>query len=317
MTRLVRVELRRFFSRRLTKLACLGVLVVLAIALFGIQQQTYDSVPSRVQERTQQQIKQCESAQAGARQQDPSADFRCAEMAGQLEGQPTPSFVATTREAGQGLALLFAVVGFLIGATFLAAEFTSGALGNWLTFEPRRRRVYVSKMVAAALGSVPLTVVGLGLLAGGVAFVTRYYGMAGAVPADQRNSLGWLALRIVVITAASTVGGASLGGLLRNTAAALGVTLAYAVLVEGIFPALIQRLVSDPRPWLIQSNFQAWVNHGLRYYVSPCDESGGQGMSCEGVERTLTFAHGSIYLAVLLVVFLALGGWVFSRRDVS
>lgn len=58
MTRLTRVELRRFYSRRLTKFACLGVLVILAFTLFGAQQQTSDSVPSRVQERTQQQLQQ-------------------------------------------------------------------------------------------------------------------------------------------------------------------------------------------------------------------------------------------------------------------
>jgi len=317
MTRLTRVELRRFYSRRLTKFACLGVLVILAFTLFGAQQQTSDSVPSRVQERTLQQLQQCESAQTDARRHDPAADFHCAETTAQILRQLDVSFLTLTRDLSQSLALLFAFVGFLIGATFLAAEFASGAIGNWLTFEPRRQRVYFSKMAAAALGSVPITAVGLGILAGGAAFFTHRYGIAGSVSAAQRTDLLWLALRVIVISAAATVGGAVLGALLRNTAAALGITVGYGILVEGIFPALIQRFVPDPKPWLVQGSFQAWVNHGLTYQVTSCADAPNQGRACQGVEHTISFVHASSYFAVLMVVLIALGAWVFSRRDVT
>ena len=316
MMRLVLVELRRFFSRRLTKFACLGVLVILAFTLFGVQQQALESVPSRVQERIQQQVQQCEAAQAQQRQQDAGADFRCAEIATHMQ-QERVSFVGVTRDLTQTLAVLFAFVGFLIGATFLAAEFASGAIGNWLTFEPRRTRVYFSKLAGAALGSVPITIACLGILTAGVAFFTNRYGVAGTMAAGERNELLWLAVRIVVITAAATVGGAVLGALLRNTAAALGVTVGYVILVEAIFPSLIQRFLSDPTPWLVRGNFQAWVSHGLTYFLNSCSGTPGPEMACERVKHTVSFAHGSIYLGVLMVAFTALGAWVFSRRDVN
>src|ERR671916_825277 len=62
---------------------------------------------------------------------------------------------------------LLAIV-FALGVSFVTAEVTSGALGLWLTFEPRRQRVYWSKAVAAALGTLPFTVVGLAALVGTV-----------------------------------------------------------------------------------------------------------------------------------------------------
>jgi ABC-2 type transport system permease protein len=316
--RLIRVELGRFFARRLTRFAAAGVLLILAVVLFGVQQQAYDSVPSRVQERTLEQVRQCRSQQANARQHDPSADFRCDEMAAQMQagGQEVPSFASLAQVHGQNVAVLFAFVGFLIGATFLAAEFASGSIGNWLTFEPRRRRVYASKLAAAAIGSVPIPAIGLGLLIGGVYAVTTKYGVTGAVSADQRTDLLWLVLRVVVISSAATVAGAVLGLLLRNTAASLGVLVGYGILVEGIFPGLIQRLVPDPRPWLVQSNFQAWVGHDLKYAVDDCSRTGPE-TACESVERVITFGHSSIYFAILLVPAVALGAWVFNRRDVS
>jgi len=315
MIRLVRVELRRFFARRLTRLAGAGVLAVVAIALFGAQQRSWDATPERIQERVGLQTRQCRDAQAETRRSDPTADFHCDEVAASLQG-PHVEFVGLTTGLMSDLAFALAAIGFLVGAGFVAAEFTTGNLATWLTFEPRRTRVYASKLIAAALGSVPVSALGAGVLTLGIFALTTSYGVAGPVSGAQAVDLAWLLVRVVVVSAAAAVGGAVLGGLLRNTAAALGVLLGYAILVEGIFAALITSLVTDPRPWLVQPNFQAWVGHDLTYLVDSCTNT-DRGLTCEGVQRILTFGHASLYLGVIVTVFVALGAWVFTRRDVS
>ena len=163
---------------------------------------------------------------------------------------------------------------------------------------------------------LPVTALGAGALTLGIFAFTTSYGVAGAVSGAQAVDLAWLIVRVVVVSAAAAVGGAVLGGLLRNTAAALGVMLGYVILVEGIFAALITSLVTDPRPWLVQPNFQAWVGHDLTYLVDSCTNT-DRGLTCEGVQRILTFGHASLYLGVIVTVFVALGAWVFTRRDVS
>ena len=54
-----------------------------------------------------------------------------------------------------GGSYLLAFVAFLLGPSFVGAEFSSGSIGNWLTFEPRRLRVYGSKLIAAGAGMLP------------------------------------------------------------------------------------------------------------------------------------------------------------------
>ena len=54
---------------------------------------------------------------------------------------------------------LDAFIGFIIGADFVAAEISSGSMGNRLTSEPRRMRVSASKLSAVGLGLIAATVV--------------------------------------------------------------------------------------------------------------------------------------------------------------
>ncbi len=320
MTRLVPLELRRFFWRRLTRVSCVGLLVVMGFAVFAIHQQASDSTPARVQERVQEQQRQCQEAQAQARQNDPAADLGCSGITAEsFASDEQVGFVPLVRQGVSGLALVLAFVGYLVGAGFVAAELTTGSMATWLTFEPRRLRVFASKHVAVALGMLPVSLAALAVFVGGVYASTRLVDVVGPVSADQRGDLLGLALRTVVVTSAAAVGGAVLGTLTRHTAAALGVAIGYAILVEGFLAALITRFVPDPVPWLVQPNFQAWVSRGYTYRnldSSACAGPGG-GPACQPVERTLEFGHASLYLGVLVAVALALGAWVFQRRDVS
>lgn len=108
-----------------------------------------------------------------------------------------------------------------------------------------------------------------------------------------------------------------LGTLLRHTAAALGVAIGYLALVEGVLLETLRTTVPEPRPWLIYPNVIAWLQGGLRD-----DRSFEQSGVCtpDGVcnpPELISTTHASIYLLVLSVVLVAVGGAVFRRRDIS
>lgn len=316
MTRLTGVELRRFFARRLTRLATLGMVGLLGLLLFSVHQQVADNTPERVQQRIAQQEQSCQAAQGQARTSDPSANFGCDQISQQMQGAPT-GFAATTVDTMSQFAQVLAMGAFIVGAGFVAAEFSTGSLSTWLTFEPRRRRVYSSKIAAAALGMLPLSALMMLLLAGAVYAITRSYDVVGQVSSDQQRDLVSTAARVIVVASAAGVGGAVLGALLRHTAAALGVALAYFVLVEGVFSGLISRVAPDPRPWLVIDNVNAWVRGGITYPIdTPCMSSPGP-TECVPLTHTISLAHGSTYLAVLVAAGVALAAWAFTHRDIT
>jgi len=101
--------------------------------------------------------------------------------------------------------------------------------------------------------------------------------------------------------------------LFRHTAAVLGIAVGYLVLIEGVFRQALQ----GAQPWLLSLNFQAWLQHGAKYYPLVCKTDGQGNYSCQGVEKLLTFGHSSAYLGILVVLIVGLAALVFRRRDVS
>ena len=329
MMRLTKVELRRLFSRRLTTVALLGALVVTGLMMFATFQDAKPlSGPELTQQRVQfdqarkefdangqQQVQDCLTQQANAQKADPKADFGCNQMEPKLENYSKPqakfaAFMPSTLVSGS---YLLTFVGFVIGASFVAAEFSSGSMANWLTFEPRRMRVYASKLVAAGLGLIPATVTLLGLLTAGVWLIIRHFSPAVSTTAKVWGDLGEMGARSLALALAATVTGAALGVLLRRTVAVLGIAVGYLVLVEGVFGQALQ----GARPWLLQLNVNAWLQHGAGYFIQSCKTDAQGGYSCQGVEKVLSFGHSSAYLGLLVVVAVGLAALVFRRRDVS
>jgi len=60
---------------------------------------------------------------------------------------------------GTGVAMVF--VAFVIGASFIGAEFSAGSIGSQLVFEPRRARIVVVKALAVGIG---LAILAIGVL---------------------------------------------------------------------------------------------------------------------------------------------------------
>jgi len=118
-----------------------------------------------------------------------------------------------------------------------AGEFRHRTSVTTFLAEPNRLRIVSAKLITAAL-----TGAAVGLLAEGLSAATST-----AVLSAHHVPLAWsqpgvlgTAVAVPLLAALYGMLGAGLGLLLRNTAAALGLALIWAFVIEGIIPALIR-----------------------------------------------------------------------------
>ena len=329
MIRLTQVELRRLTARRLTVIGVLGVLAITALLLFVTWREAQPlSAEEQRQAQTQFEINhqywvenhEADKARCTAewnKQPDPKPALE--EMCSMPEptvddfGKPRMVFAEVTPELLLGSSYLLVFAAFLIGASFVGAEFSTGAIANWLTFEPRRLRVYASKLLAAAIGLAPVAAVVLAIVLFGTYLIVDQLGDTSSTTGKVWGDLTATGGRALLLIAL----GASLGGvvglLLRHTAAAIGVVMGYLVLIEGVFAGFLNKA----QPWLVKLNFDAFVRHDTTYYINQCSTGSDGSYMCNSIEKTLSFEHGAWYLGILAVVLVLLGGLVFTRRDVT
>jgi ABC-2 type transport system permease protein len=329
MLRLTQVELRRLFARRMIKFGVAGLLLITGLLMFATWLEARPASEAE-QRAAQQQYElahrewvnnhvaneaQCKKDWANQPDPKPKVEDICAYPEPTLAefGRPQQVYAEVMPEQLLGLSYLLLFAAFVLGASFVAAEFSTGAIGNWLTFEPRRLRVYGSKLLAAAIGLVPVATVVLALALLGSYLIINQLGNTATTTGKVWGDLVATAGRAVLLTAAGAALGGVVGLLLRHTAAALGVAMGYLVLVEAIFGNLLVKV----QPWLIKLNFDAFVRHDTTYYVNQCSSSSDGGYMCNTIEKTLSFEHGAWYLSILAVALVLLGAAVFHRRDVN
>jgi ABC-2 type transport system permease protein len=223
-----------------------------------------------------------------------------------------PTFAAQGTAPATEIAYAVLFVALLLGASLVAAEFSTRSISGLLTFEPRRGRVYATKVLAPALGVllpmavvVTLTVVGTW-----AAYTVNDH--VGPMTSELWGDLAGSAARAVLLSAVFAAIGAALAAMLRSTVAVVGIVVAYVVVVEGMLAGYFQ----DLRPNLLMLNLEAVVQGGTTYGVETCT-GGMNGGGCEYVERTLSLTHGVVTYAVVLVLLVALGALAFRRRDVG
>ena len=142
----------------------------------------------------------------------------------------TEMLAAPSKLAGGGL--------LLIGLLLAAGEFRHRTIYTTRLGEPRPHRVLAAKLIAMIFTG----------LAVGVALDLVTVGVGGAVIAYHGEAVepfshGFprVALLVPLVLAVHGVIGVAVGALLRSTAAAIGVTLMWAFVVEGIVPMVFRK----------------------------------------------------------------------------
>lgn len=327
---LLAAELHRMTARRFVRLlvilGALGYLVALVIAT------TQFSKPNQAildDARTKQA--QVLAEQEAARQQclanPPSPLPPGVSSAEELCGPPltadqlpveqfigkAPFALATEYSNGAlGVAAGSAAVMFLIGATYVGAEWSTKTMTALLFWEPRRLKVVGTKALVVAVTSAVLAVLAQVVWAGAARFLAATRGVTDVPDGWLGQVLGVQARGVLLVVLVALLG-FGLANLIRNTGAALGVAF--------VWFAVLENLVRAVRPawqqWLVSDNVGALVSPGGITIGYPGTAVDANGNVQNFVEVHLSNLHGGLVLGAVTAAVLAVGTVLFRRRDLQ
>jgi ABC-type transport system involved in multi-copper enzyme maturation permease subunit len=196
-----------------------------------------------------------------------------------------------------GTSIILTLVGWVLGASSIGAEWHAGTVGTLLTWEPRRTRV-LGAQIAVALGSVFLLSLAIQAVLGAIlAAVAATRGSTAGVDGGWFLEVLGVALRSAALGTFGAAVGFAFAAVGRNTAAALGAGFAYFVVVEN----LVHVVWPGWAEWLVSEN-------ASRFLLAGSSELSDAGRSMLGA---------GLYLLAVAALLLASAAAVFSRRDVT
>ena len=307
MRGLLRSELLRFRSRR--NVWILSLLVVAGAVIGSLLVATHSHHPSdaalaAATASYERALGNCESAFAqgtirlitGAKAVTPGQ--ACQRMVSLSNYVPRGTFgLIDLPQVLQGTAFIFIVVGLVIGASSIGADWQSGTMGTLLTWEPRRIRLFVVRVIVVCVGVFLIAAVL-------EAWLTALLALA----ASTRGSTAWLDSAWAtdsVKTAARVAGMASFGALLGLSVSMIGRATGAALAVVFVYLAVFESLVRAIRPstshWLLGPNIAVFIS--------------ATASRIERLRTLTTFAHSVLVISLFAVIpFVAALIW-FRGRD--
>ncbi|NLF06072.1 MAG: hypothetical protein GX593_13890, partial [Actinomycetales bacterium] len=259
---------------------------------------------------------QCLTDEALDRETYPDVDWGCelnlvAPVLSDYLGEQT--FVSTGLELIDGVTLGILLLVLFASVSFVAAEFSTGAIGTWLTFEPRRVRVYASKLGAAVLGASALGLVGYVITVTSVYLPFAVRGTTGEVTAQTWAGVAAGLGRFVIASALVATLSVALAFLLRHLAAAIGVAIGWLA-----FEQLAALAYPHAQRWVVMTNLSALREGGTSYYLDVCtfDEVLARRV-CEWTEFPVSALQGGLVLGAIVSALTVVALLVFRRRDVT
>lgn len=203
---------------------------------------------------------------------------------------------------GPGMILLpTALLGawsYFTAASAIGSEQSSGALGTWLTFNPRRWRVFGAKLLAVALPSA--------LLAAAALIVTTGWALLLSDRAHP-TALTWMlgaVVRGVLVVASCAVLGFVIALATGSTLGALGVLVGWLVLIA--LQAFFAEVTHAYWTWfgLERVVFEFLMSNDWRYFGEL------------HIDPVLVGGAGVIWFGFVGAVAIA-SGYLFARRDID
>jgi ABC-2 type transport system permease protein len=330
-------ETRRLVKRRFVKILVMGTLVVLAAVAAGMfftnqklgpeqvasaQAQATEQYQRSVQE-TAQAKQQCEALPAAARTGQFPAN--CDDL-----GTPSPDdfqaqwFLPSTFDFRENfpamittLAALLALAAFVIGASFVGAEWHTGGMMNLLLWRPQRLRVLGTKLAALLVSLTVLTAVVSAAWTGVFALIAQQRGTTAKMTSGAWQSIGLTevrALALVLVAGALGFGLASIG---RHTAVALGVVVGLVVVFQfGLGTVLSMASVRFAEAYLLPFWVAAWLNKSYTFTdYNSCNYDVNNG--CQEATWTLHWPLVGAALAAIFVLVVGASMWTMRSRDVT
>jgi len=335
---LVRAERRRLFKRRFTRwmlLIGIAILATVAVGEFFSNQKIGPEARAQAQVLADQQYQQAkraaddyrtqcqaahDSGKTGSDNQFP-ADCSAIEVPQDqftAENYLPSTFTFRTRftPTVTVFAGLLALVMFVIGASFVGAEWTSGGMMNLLLWRPRRLQVYFTKL-GILLGSVlAIGVVFAALWTAAFWAIALVHGSTAQVTPGVWRSIALTESRGIALVLVTTAVGFTLASIGRHTAIAFGVTAGVLIVLQiGVAFLLNAFRVRFLERWIFTTYVQAWMGKKtVLEDTSRCDFQQGK---CEPQTLTITWEHSGLLFAAILVVLVLVGAWQMRRRDIT
>lgn len=336
MSRLLRVEVRRLMSRRLFRLLLVALFLTVAAVIavngflsnrnFAAARAKAAAQAARFETPPPELVQACNghvtvtpapapgNASGGIKigagdcviQVPSAADFY---------SDPRFSIADNAANLVITVVALTSMIGFVVGAGFIGAEWTAGTFPLLLTWEPRRLRVLLAKLATVVVTFVAIGVVAIVLILAGGWLIAATRGTTSGVTELLRHRVLWDALRGLVLIALLTGAGAAIAGLTRHTSAALAGAIGYLVVVE----LVLRRLHPEWTRWFLTSNAGALLGGFVHIDTIVRGPFSREGRSPFGVNPifVLHADRAALYLGILFVV--AIGTWALMlvRRDVD
>jgi hypothetical protein len=333
---LYKAETRRLVKRRFTKLFVLCGLLVLAAVAAGVFLTNHKASPEIIAkatadaqanyqqsvQETSRIIQECQAAQGTAQVTNfpPNCEIsqpQPSDFDPRWYMPPTFDFRASFPEMITTFAAVLALVAYIVGASFVGAEWSSGGMMNLLLWRPRRVQVLGTKLGVLLAGATVLTVLVGALWTAGFYLIAQTRGTTAGMTAGAWQSIGLMELRawaLVLLAGALGFGLASIG---RHTATALGVAIGVIVVLQfGLLAVLGMADVKFPELYLAPFWIYAWLN---KEYVSQdytsCDFSPTGG--CLPETMTITWQMAGGLLAAVFVLIVGAAMWTMRKRDIT
>jgi ABC-2 type transport system permease protein len=334
---LYKAETRRLVKRRFTKVLVIGALVVLAAVAAGMFFTNHKTGPAQIaaaqraaeadyQQQVQvaaQQKQLCQQAKGTPE----AANFppNCDEISGPGRDNfdptwylaPTFDFRKSFGDMVTTLAGIVALVAFVVGASFVGAEWNSGGMMNLLLWRPQRLKVLNTKLSALLVGLAVLTVLLGAAWTGLFMLIARFRGTTAGMTAGVWRSFGLMETRALVLVQVAGAIGFGLASLGRHTAVAFGVVIGVIVLLQiGLVTVLQLAKVKFVELYLIPLWIQAWLDKSVKlenYESCNFDVGGG----CQPDTTTITWQMAGTAMAILLVLIVGAAMWTIRSRDIT
>ncbi|MGW5556410.1 ABC transporter permease subunit [Micromonospora sp. NPDC003944] len=336
---LFRTELRRLTKRRFTRYSTLlGLLVLVAVVVgvFFTNQKIDAGQLARAERQADQQYQEqvrwseqeraeCEKAKTSGTATDGRYPDDCSVITpparDQIEAEwflpSTFDFRETFDETLIPFAAILALVGFVVGASFVGAEWSTGGMMNLLLWRPKRLTVLLTKLAALLTGILAVTLPAAVLWFAGFWAVATFRGSTEKMTSGVWQSFLLTGLRGVALVLVLTTIGFALASLGRHTAMALGGVVAVMVVGQfGLGILLGMAGVRFAEAWLLPTYILAWMTKTVTLQDWNSCNATYYG-ECEPAKMDITWQQSSVLLSVSVVVILGAALWTMRRRDIT
>ncbi|SCL20751.1 ABC-type transport system involved in multi-copper enzyme maturation, permease component [Micromonospora nigra] len=336
---LFRTELRRLAKRRFARFATLAGLLVLAAVLAGMffTNQKIDAAQLAKAERAaeaeyQSQLRyveqhrtECEQAKAAGTADEQRFPADCADITPapresfQAEWHLPPTFVFRDGfgEMVIPFAAIMALIGFVVGASFVGAEWSTGGMMNLLLWRPKRLTVLLTKLGALLTGLLAVALPTAVLWAAGFWLVATFRGSTEGVTSGAWQSFALTGLRGVTLALVAAIIGFALASLGRHTAMALGGAIGVMIVGQvGLGILLGMSGVRFPEAWLLPTYVYAWMAKKVELQDWDACNVSYTG-ECQPDVLEITWQQSSVLFAVAVTVILGAAMWFMRRRDIT